>query len=48
MKGLKMRISQNYIDAIKKYTYIVFGDATEVFLFGSRVDDSRKERKKCE
>ena len=37
-----MRISQNYIDAIKKYTHIVFGDTAEVFLFGSRVDDSRK------
>lgn len=37
-----MRISQKYKDAIKQYTHTIFGDTAEVFLFGSRVDDSRK------
>lgn len=37
-----MRISQIYIDAIKQYAYSIFGSGTKVFLFGSRVDDSRK------
>jgi len=37
-----MRISQQYVDAIKQSTQTIFGKSTEVFLFGSRVDDSKR------
>jgi len=36
-----MRLSQNYIDVIKEKFHKVFGEG-EVYLFGSRVDDSLK------
>jgi len=37
-----MRLSQNYVNVIEQYTHNIFGNETKVFLFGSRVDDSRR------
>ncbi len=36
-----MRLSPHYIDTIKKYFYAFFDDG-EIYLFGSRTDDSKK------
>ncbi len=36
-----MRLSLRYINTIKKYFYEFFGEG-DVFLFGSRTDDSKK------
>ena len=36
-----MRLSQKYKDTIKKYFYQFFIDG-QIYLFGSRVDDSKK------
>jgi predicted nucleotidyltransferase len=36
-----MRISSDYIEIIKKYSYKYFGDDSKVYLFGSRTDDSK-------
>ena len=36
-----MRLKQHYIDSIKKYFVEVF-EHGEVYLFGSRVDDTKK------
>ncbi len=37
-----MRLKKEHIDAIKKCSKKVFGEDAQVYLFGSRVDDSRK------
>lgn len=37
-----MRLSPEQIDAIKRSTAEVFGPAARVWLFGSRVDDSKR------
>lgn len=37
-----MRLSQQQITAIKELTEETFGDDAEVYLFGSRVDDTRR------
>ena len=37
-----MRLNQTYIKTIKKYASEIFGENSQVFLFGSRVDDSQK------
>ncbi len=36
-----MRLSLKYVQTIKKYFYEFFGDG-EIYLFGSRTDDSKK------
>ena len=36
-----MRISNKYVEVIKKYFYQFFKEG-EIYLFGSRVDDSKK------
>jgi len=36
-----MRLSKKYISTIKKYFYLFFKSG-EIYLFGSRVDDSKK------
>ncbi len=36
-----MRLSSKYIDTIKKYFYEFFKEG-DIYLFGSRVDDSKK------
>lgn len=36
-----MRLSKHYIDVIKK-NFTLFFDKGDIFLFGSRVDDSKK------
>ena len=37
-----MRLKKEYIEIIKKITKEYFGENAEVFLFGSRVDDSKR------
>jgi len=37
-----MRLSQQYHSVIKKSANEIFGNRAEIFLFGSRVDDTRK------
>ncbi len=37
-----MRISQEEIETIKKLAIQIFGDGTQVFLFGSRVQEEKK------
>ena len=37
-----MRLKKEHIETIKKYSKEVFGSDTDVYLFGSRVDDSKK------
>lgn len=37
-----MRLSTHYHRVIKKYTEVIFGNRAEVFLFGSRTDDTQK------
>ncbi len=36
-----MRLSSKYINVIKKYFHIFFGEG-DIYLFGSRVDDDKK------
>ena len=36
-----MRLSKHYLETIRKYFYTVFKEG-EIYLFGSRVDDSKK------
>ena len=36
-----MRLSKKYLNTIKKYFYLFFENG-EIYLFGSRVDDSKK------
>jgi predicted nucleotidyltransferase len=38
----KMRLKQSEIDEIKKVVRDCFGNSSQVYLFGSRVDDSKK------
>ncbi len=37
-----MRLSTKQITIIKEKTALVFGENAKVYLFGSRVDDSKK------
>jgi predicted nucleotidyltransferase len=37
-----MRLSQKQISIIKQMVMFVFGENTKVYLFGSRVDDTKK------
>jgi predicted nucleotidyltransferase len=41
MRYLKVRLSNKYIEVIKKYFNEFFKDG-EIYLFGSRVDDNKK------
>lgn len=41
-KNKKMRLSESEIKTIKSVTIDVWGNQTHVYLFGSRVDDSKK------
>lgn len=41
-QGKQMRLSQQYRSVIKKNTSEIFGSHAEIFLFGSRVDDTKK------
>jgi predicted nucleotidyltransferase len=36
-----MRLSDKYINTIKKYFFDIFGEG-DIYLFGSRVDDTKK------
>ena len=36
-----MRLSKRYVEVIKKYFFEFFGNG-EIYLFGSRVDDTKK------
>ncbi len=37
-----MRLSQEYINTIKQFGKEIFGNQVKIYLFGSRVDDSKK------
>ena len=41
LQGITMRLSSGYQETIKKYFYEFFKNG-EIYLFGSRVDDSKK------